>query len=113
MLDLDALNAFVVFAEKRNFTHAAVEIYISQPSLHIKIKKLADNLGVTLYQRIGKEIRLTEQGEARTGVEAKNKWFCSNFAPVKILRLFLYSAPSRIYRMFYIFFPDGALQESL
>ena len=71
MLDLDALNAFVVFAEKRNFTHAAEELYISQPSLHVKIKKLGDILGVTLYQRIGKEIRLTALGEqvARFGRE--------------------------------------------
>jgi DNA-binding transcriptional LysR family regulator len=63
MLDLDALNAFVVFAERRNFTHAAELLYISQPSLHVKIRKLADSLGVTLYQYIGKEIRLTEHGE--------------------------------------------------
>jgi DNA-binding transcriptional LysR family regulator len=71
MLDLDALKSFVVFAEKRNFTHAAEELYISQPSLHVKIRKLGDSLGVTLYQRIGKEIRLTEHGEqvARFGRE--------------------------------------------
>jgi DNA-binding transcriptional LysR family regulator len=71
MLDLDALYAFVVFSERRNFTRAAELLYISQPSLHVKIKKLADNLGVTLYQRVGKEIRLTEQGEqvARFGRE--------------------------------------------
>jgi DNA-binding transcriptional LysR family regulator len=71
MLDLDALNAFVVFSEKRNFTRAAELLYISQPSLHVKIRKLSDNLGVTLYNRIGKEIRLTEQGEqvARFGRE--------------------------------------------
>lgn len=71
MLDLDALNAFVVFAEKRNFTHAAELLHISQPSLHVKIRKLGDNLGVTLYQRVGKEIQLTEHGEqvARFGRE--------------------------------------------
>ncbi|MGD8569818.1 MAG: LysR family transcriptional regulator [Gammaproteobacteria bacterium] len=71
MLDLDALNAFVVFAEKRNFTHAAELLHISQPSLHVKIRKLADNLGVALYQRVGKEIQITEHGEqvARFGRE--------------------------------------------
>jgi len=63
MLDLDALNAFVVFAESRNFTRAAEQLYISQPSLHVKIKKLGENLGVTLYQRLGKEILLTQHGE--------------------------------------------------
>lgn len=63
MLDLDALNAFVVFSESRNFTRAAAQLYISQPSLHVKIKKLGENLGVTLYQRVGKEIHLTNQGE--------------------------------------------------
>jgi DNA-binding transcriptional LysR family regulator len=71
MLDLDALNAFVVFAEKRNFTRAAELLHISQPSLHVKIRKLAENLGVALYQRVGKEIQITEHGEqvARFGRE--------------------------------------------
>jgi len=63
MLDLDALKAFVVFSESRNFTRAAEKLYISQPSLHVKIKKLGENLGITLYRRNGKEIYLTEQGE--------------------------------------------------
>lgn len=47
---LNALHAFVVFAEHRNFTRAARRP-ISQPALHVKINKLGAVLGVELYQR--------------------------------------------------------------
>ena len=44
-LESDALRAFAVFAEHRNFTTAAAALRLSQPSLHVKIRKLADGLG--------------------------------------------------------------------
>ena len=40
-LNLDALYAFTVFSETRNFTRAAEILCISQPALHVKIKKLS------------------------------------------------------------------------
>ena len=62
MLDLGRLRAFAVFAEHLNFTHAARELHISQPALHAQIGKLADELGVVLYQRRGRALTLTEHG---------------------------------------------------
>lgn len=63
LLEADALRAFAVFANHRNFTAAAVELHISQPSLHAKIGKLATRLDTRLYERQGRRLRLTPAGE--------------------------------------------------
>jgi len=67
MIDSDQLASFIVFAECRNFTQAARKLAISQPSLHVKIRKLADSLGVALYRRIGRSLELTREGERLLG----------------------------------------------
>jgi DNA-binding transcriptional LysR family regulator len=63
LLEPDALRSFAVFAEHRNFTTAAAVLNISQPSLHVKIRKLADTLGTDLYERSGRSLVLTAAGE--------------------------------------------------
>lgn len=62
-MDLDALRSFVVFAERRNFTRAAEALHISQPALHVKIAKLGESLGVALYEKRGRQLFLTPDGE--------------------------------------------------
>jgi DNA-binding transcriptional LysR family regulator len=56
------LFAFVVFAEHLNFTRAAAVLHISQPALHVQIKKLAGSVGRPLYRRDGKSLSLTPEG---------------------------------------------------
>ncbi|HLY73436.1 MAG TPA: LysR family transcriptional regulator [Planctomycetota bacterium] len=63
MIGLDELRSFSVFADCLNFTRAAEELHISQPALHVKIRKLAENLRVPLYRRQGRRLELTEQGK--------------------------------------------------
>jgi DNA-binding transcriptional LysR family regulator len=63
-ISVDALSSFAVFAEHLNFTRAAEELRISQPALHVKIRKLADELGRPLYHRSGRRLVLTADGEA-------------------------------------------------
>jgi DNA-binding transcriptional LysR family regulator len=63
LLEPDALRSFAAFAEHRNFTTAAGALHISQPSLHVKIKKLAAALGTDLYERQGRTLVLTASGE--------------------------------------------------
>jgi LysR family transcriptional regulator, low CO2-responsive transcriptional regulator len=63
LLEPDALRAFAAFAEHRNFTAAAAQLHISQPSLHVKISKLSAALGVSLYQRHGRDLLLTRAGQ--------------------------------------------------
>jgi LysR family transcriptional regulator, low CO2-responsive transcriptional regulator len=63
LLEPDALRSFAVFAGHRNFTTAAAELSISQPSLHVKVRKLAAALGAELYERDGRSLVLTPAGE--------------------------------------------------
>src|SRR5262245_18507054 len=63
LLEPDALRAFAVFAEHRNFTIAARQLHISQPSLHVKISKMSAALGAALYERQGRGLVLTPTGQ--------------------------------------------------
>ena len=63
LLEPDALRAFAAFAAHRNFTTAAAALHISQPSLHVKIRKLSAELGVSLYEREGRRLVLTAAGQ--------------------------------------------------
>jgi DNA-binding transcriptional LysR family regulator len=63
VLEADAVRSFAVFAEHRNFTAAAAALGISQPSLHVKVRKLAAALGTDLYERQGRSLALTPAGE--------------------------------------------------
>ncbi|MES2938725.1 MAG: LysR family transcriptional regulator [Pseudomonadota bacterium] len=60
--DFDAVLAFAVFADSLNFSAAARQLHLSQPALHVKIRKLSDQLGRPLYRRIGRTLELTEHG---------------------------------------------------
>ena len=62
-MNYDRLFSFVVFAEHRNFTRAAEELHISQPALHVQIKKLSESVGRSLYRREGKALTLTNEGK--------------------------------------------------
>lgn len=70
-MNLTALQAFVVFSESLNFTRAAERLHLSQPALHVKIRRLSEQLQVPLYRRVGRRIELTEPGRhtARFGRE--------------------------------------------
>lgn len=62
MPNLEWLRAFVAFAEHLSFTRAARELHLSQPALHVQVKKLSEQLGVELYRRRGRALELTEEG---------------------------------------------------
>lgn len=52
-----------VLAQCQNLTKAAQALFISQPALSIYINNLESNLGVKLFERIGKRFVLTYAGE--------------------------------------------------
>lgn len=50
-------------AEQRNFTRAADALHVSQPTLSQQVRQLEEMLGVQLFDRSGRTVRLTEFGE--------------------------------------------------
>ncbi|MBI4755976.1 MAG: hydrogen peroxide-inducible genes activator [Betaproteobacteria bacterium] len=62
-MTLTDLRYLVALARERHFGRAAQACFVSQPTLSVAIKKLEDELGVTLFERSSQEVRLTEIGE--------------------------------------------------
>lgn len=63
MWHLRDLGYFVAVAEHRNFTRAAQELFVSQPSLSKQIAILERGLGTQLFHREHDGVRLTRAGE--------------------------------------------------
>ena len=63
MLDLKALRCFVVVAERLSVSRAAPVLHISQSALSRQIQGLEEALGVRLFDRVGKRLVLTAEGD--------------------------------------------------
>ncbi len=61
-MNLRDLRYLVALAEHRHFGRAAAASFVSQPTLSTQIKKLEDELGVTLVERTPRRVLLTETG---------------------------------------------------
>ncbi|MGI9027071.1 MAG: hydrogen peroxide-inducible genes activator [Burkholderiaceae bacterium] len=61
-MTLTELRYVVAVARERHFGRAAEACFVSQPTLSVAIKKLEDELGVTLFERGGGEIGITPVG---------------------------------------------------
>ena len=61
-MDLKQLQYFVVCAQTGSFSDAAKNLYSTQPSVSKVIKGLEDALGIQLFERLPRGIRLTVQG---------------------------------------------------
>lgn len=57
------LNIFYETANSLNMTEVGKRLYISQPSVSQAIKEMEKELGVSLFDRIGKKLYLTHEGE--------------------------------------------------
>jgi DNA-binding transcriptional LysR family regulator len=67
MIDSERLRSFIAFAEELNFTRAALRLHLSQPALHVQIRKLGEDVGAPLYTRAGRALALTSQGRELLG----------------------------------------------
>ena len=63
MLDSHQLHIFLVAAELENFSEAARQLNLSQPSVSAQIQTLERLLGTQLFNRAGRHISLTEAGQ--------------------------------------------------
>ena len=63
-MEVNQLRYVCAIADTGNFSRAAERCRIAQPSLSQQVQKLEDDLGVKLFDRLGRSIRLTEAGRA-------------------------------------------------
>lgn len=63
-MHLRHLVSFVAVAESLNFSRAAQELHVAQPAVSQQIRALETDLGVSLFDRIGKRVSLTDAGRA-------------------------------------------------
>src|SRR6185312_16760654 len=62
-MELRHLRAFVAIVEAGGVARAAARLNVSQPALSRQILALEDDLGLRLFDRIGRRLRLTAPGE--------------------------------------------------
>ena len=61
-MELRVLNYFLAIAREENFTKAAQQLHVTQPTLSRQIADLEAELGVKLFVRSNHSIILTEDG---------------------------------------------------
>lgn len=61
-MDHHSLEAFLAVAESGSFSQAADRLFLTQPAVSKRISNLETSLGVKLFDRISREVYLTESG---------------------------------------------------
>jgi LysR family transcriptional regulator, nitrogen assimilation regulatory protein len=62
-MELRSLHYFVRIAELGSITRAAAHLHLAQPALTRHVQRLEEELGVALFTRANRGVRLTEAGE--------------------------------------------------
>lgn len=73
-IDSMQIESFLAVAKHLNFSKAAAELYLTQPVLSRRISKLEGELGVTLFDRTQRTLKLTPEGVIlQTFFQEKNR----------------------------------------
>ncbi len=63
-MDLNSLNTFIAIAETGSFSEAGERLHLTQPAVSKRIAALEQQLNARLFDRVGREVNLTEAGRA-------------------------------------------------
>jgi len=61
-ITLRQMKVFESVARNLSYTRAAAELFLSQPAVSMQVRQLERQLGVPLFERLGKRVHLTEAG---------------------------------------------------
>lgn len=62
-LQIDNLRTFIAVTDTKGFTKAGLQVNRSQSAVSMQIKRLEDEVGKPLFERIGKTVKLTTDGD--------------------------------------------------
>ncbi|MBS7326226.1 MAG: LysR family transcriptional regulator [Thiopseudomonas sp.] len=62
-MDLASLHTFITIAELGSFSLAGEKLHITQPAVSKRLAALEEQLGAQLFDRLGREVRLTQAGQ--------------------------------------------------
>ncbi len=63
-MDIQGIQAFLTVSATGSFSRAAETLFLTQPAISKRIQTMEHSLGITLFDRVGKTVRLTEAGHA-------------------------------------------------
>lgn len=72
-MTLHQLRIFLAVAKFRSFTQAADGLHLSQPDVSLHVRELEEEIGLNLFERVGKKIHLTQGGQVL--IEQANRIF--------------------------------------
>jgi len=70
-MELRHLKYFIAVAEEENISRAAEKLHVAQPSLSRQIRDLEEELGIALFERTPRSIKLTEGDDFSSRKPAK------------------------------------------
>lgn len=62
-MEIRTLSTFIKVAEEQSLSKAAKQLGYAQSTVTMQMQQLEQELGVPLYERVGKQIRITQEGQ--------------------------------------------------